>query len=354
MKILHVLSSPRAEGTPRIVLDWLSVSAYDQEILFLQSEGDLKSQFQDTGRVCYFNSEFKLSFRNAFQIIRIVKRVTKKSQVDVVISWPTGFSQWIHIGAWLAGVRRLLVHAGNPPGHGFIKRYLMSYLSFWIGRILGNKVICCSEYVRSQFECIWFMPESYFHAVPNCFRVSSYLSNGSVVRNPFQAIMVATLEPHKDHETLLSAWEIVSKYDAKYTLKIVGDGSLKDDLLLKYNHLRSVDFLGSRRDVPELLWGSSLFVFSTTHSEGFGTVLLEALAAGTKVIASKVPACEEVLENGKYGVLVPPNHPKKLADSILEQFGNNDNEEAQSERVKYASDFSPEKMIKQYLQVTHL
>ncbi len=49
MKILHVLTSPRAEGTPRLVLDWLTVKEHQQYVLFLQKEpADLLNSFSST------------------------------------------------------------------------------------------------------------------------------------------------------------------------------------------------------------------------------------------------------------------------------------------------------------------
>src|SRR5690606_39460471 len=127
-------------------------------------------------------------------------------------------------------------------------------------------------------------------------------------RNDDAAIMVATLEPHKDHETLLKAWKILEDRGISAELKLAGDGSLRNQLeeLAAKLKLRRVVFLGSRSDIPELLAQSKVFVFSTTPQEGFGTVLVEAIAAGCIIVASDVPACREVLDNGNYGMLVAP------------------------------------------------
>ncbi len=59
-----------------------------------------------------------------------------------------------------------------------------------------------------------------------------------------------------------------------------------------------------------------VFVFSTTAEEGLGIALIEAMAAGVPVVASDVPACREVLDNGALGVLVPPGDAAALAAAI--------------------------------------
>ena len=63
--------------------------------------------------------------------------------------------------------------------------------------------------------------------------------------------------------------------------------------------------MGQRLDIPEILGSLNLFAFSTTHAEGFGIVLTEAMAVGLPVIASDVPTCREVLADGAAGLLVP-------------------------------------------------
>jgi glycosyltransferase involved in cell wall biosynthesis len=58
------------------------------------------------------------------------------------------------------------------------------------------------------------------------------------------------------------------------------------------------------------------FVLATTYDEGFGIVLIEALAAGVPVAASDVPACREVLENGSLGILFQPASADALATAL--------------------------------------
>ena len=65
-------------------------------------------------------------------------------------------------------------------------------------------------------------------------------------------------------------------------------------------------FFGSRTDIPNLLANADIFALSTTGEEGFGIVLIEAMAAGLPIIATDVSACREVLDNGNAGILVPP------------------------------------------------
>jgi glycosyltransferase involved in cell wall biosynthesis len=157
-------------------------------------------------------------------------------------------------------------------------------------------------------------------------------------------------------------------------LVIAGDGSLRkklekfafgnhisdrvivpveDELFFSEKHLNlsTVSFLGSRNDIPDLLHQSSVFILSTTPGEGFGTVLLEALASGLQVIASDVPACREVLKNGKYGILVPFNDPDALSVAIIRAFKNPISEKQRQENIKYASSFTPQKMMKEYLRI---
>ena len=119
--------------------------------------------------------------------------------------------------------------------------------------------------------------------------------------------MVARLDQIKDQASLIQAFARCQS--TVWDLVLVGDGPCRgalEELSRSCGLDPSKIFLGKRLDIPEILGSFDLFAFSTTDAEGFGIVLIEAMAAGLPVIASDVPACREVLADGAAGVLVPP------------------------------------------------
>ena len=112
-------------------------------------------------------------------------------------------------------------------------------------------------------------------------------------------------------------------------------------------------FEGASREVPEWLGRSDLFIFSTTSQEGFGSVLLEALAAGLPIVATDCPACREVLFDGRYGDLVCAADPAALAKQILRTLAHLANHDPEP-GFAYAAQFTPARMLEQYLRLADL
>ena len=79
---------------------------------------------------------------------------------------------------------------------------------------------------------------------------------------------------------------------------------------------------GHTSNLPAEIKGATAFIVSS-NVESFSVVLVEALAAGTPVISTACPyGPPELLQDGKYGTLVPVNNPQALADAIVEQIRN--------------------------------
>jgi glycosyltransferase involved in cell wall biosynthesis len=75
-------------------------------------------------------------------------------------------------------------------------------------------------------------------------------------------------------------------------------------------------FLGIRDDVPDLLGAADLFVLPSRW-EGLGLVFLEAMAVGLPVVATRISAVPEVVQDGETGWLVPAGDPASLATALL-------------------------------------
>jgi glycosyltransferase involved in cell wall biosynthesis len=359
MRILHVLSTPRAEGTPNLVLDWLAERGHEQEVFVLHSTPAELTPRLRASAAWYGESDFftRSRARKFTGMAARIRSVCRERRPDLLICWPTGFANWVCLGARLAGVKRLLVHCGNRPNRGFKADWITRYV-MWPVAALGARCACCSDYVRDSFRAVPGLSREVFQTVYNCARAGDVISRAESARaaggarDGRTAVMVATLERHKDHATALRAAGLVRKSEPAFRLLLAGDGSLRAELEEQAVQLGlegTVDFLGARTDVPELLGRADLFVFSTTSDEGWGTVLLEAMAAGLPVIASDVPACREVLAAGKYGTLVPPSDPEALAGAILSVLRNGVPPERIAEARAYAEEFTPPRMIRDYL-----
>lgn len=138
--------------------------------------------------------------------------------------------------------------------------------------------------------------------------------------------MVGTLHPIKGHDYYLEAAEIVCNNDDRvHFVHIGGQTSAKqqqyeDRLKSKCSTLRLENrfhFLGHRTDAAILTADFDIATVCTLPpGEGFGLVIIEAMAHAIPVISTNIGAALEILEDGKTGILIDPARPIELADAI--------------------------------------
>lgn len=161
-------------------------------------------------------------------------------------------------------------------------------------------------------------------------------------------IILATgrLTPAKDFETLLRAFGRVRR-KRQFRLIILGEGELRSSLetLVDKLELKEDVALPGFVDNPfAYMRQADMFVLSSKW-EGFGNVLVEAMACGVPVISTDCPSGPaEILENGKWGRLVPVGDVKALAQAMLDTL---ENESPSS--VQRAMQFSVDKAADTYL-----
>jgi sugar transferase (PEP-CTERM/EpsH1 system associated) len=132
-------------------------------------------------------------------------------------------------------------------------------------------------------------------------------------------IQVARLDPLKDHATAIRALARVVRQGLKAQLVLVGEGPEEPKIreLVQHQQLESqVRFLGLRSDIPRLLSAADLF-WLTSVSEGIPLTLIEALAVGLPIVATRVGGVQEVIEDGKTGLLAPRGDAAALAENVL-------------------------------------
>jgi glycosyltransferase involved in cell wall biosynthesis len=127
-------------------------------------------------------------------------------------------------------------------------------------------------------------------------------------------LTLARLDRQKGLETLLEAARLVPEA----AFAVAGDGPERGALEARAGDLGLADrvrFLGHRRDVPRLLDSCDVFVLPSLF-EGLPLAVLEAMAAGKPVVASRIGGTDEAVLDGVTGLLVSPSDPAALADAI--------------------------------------
>ena len=131
---------------------------------------------------------------------------------------------------------------------------------------------------------------------------------------------IAALVPHKGQKFLVDAAAIVVREMPEARFLLVGEGELHDALAHQIKHLRldqHVVLTGFRNDMLGVLKGLDLFVMSSL-AEGLGTALLDAMALGRPIVATRAGGIPEVVVHGETGLLVPPRDAAALAAAVLD------------------------------------
>jgi glycosyltransferase involved in cell wall biosynthesis len=129
---------------------------------------------------------------------------------------------------------------------------------------------------------------------------------------------VGRLAPQKGQRHLIEAMPFLLERVPQAHAVIAGGGDLEDylrDLAREVGVAERVHVLGPRRDVPALMHALNVFAMPSIW-EGFGLVLLEAMAAGVPIVASRVATIPEVVVDGATGLLVPAGDEVALAEAL--------------------------------------
>jgi glycosyltransferase involved in cell wall biosynthesis len=159
-------------------------------------------------------------------------------------------------------------------------------------------------------------------------------------------VTVGRLTRQKRHDLLIRAVAIVSER-MPVELTIVGDGELAADLKALAAQLgvsARVHFAGYAPRPHEYIRRAELFVLASDY-EGFGNVLVEALACGVPVVATDVPYGPAfILDDPSYGVLVEPGDPRAIASGIIRALDRAENADVSSAARRRAEAFDATKV----------
>jgi glycosyltransferase involved in cell wall biosynthesis len=166
---------------------------------------------------------------------------------------------------------------------------------------------------------------------------------------------VAALVPHKGQRHLVEAARLVVQQVPDARFIIAGQGELQPQLerQIKDYHLeKHVMLAGFRPDVLSLHKAFDIFVMSSV-TEGLGTSLLDAMAAGKPIVGTRAGGIPEVVADGETGILVPPRDHDAMAEAIVRLLKNETlrRQMGDAGRARARSLFSAERMVQNTLNV---
>lgn len=223
--------------------------------------------------------------------------------------------------------------------------------------VRADKVIPISYGIEESLFNFYSVPKSLMTTIHNpqdLGAIYAIRGNNFFDSSFFNYITLGRLIDQKDHHTLINAFSKVvsSKKDSR--LYILGEGCLRsklqkqiDDLGLKDN----VFLLGFKSNAFEYLKSADCFVFSSIF-EGFGNVLVEAMACELPVISTRCPSGpSEILGDGKHGILVDVGDSSGLASAMLKVRQKPIYDTLRKASKKRAEDFDVKIVLAKYLSV---
>jgi glycosyltransferase involved in cell wall biosynthesis len=231
--------------------------------------------------------------------------------------------------AWLAGVPvRVGTHLGVIRG---IPRWREELHSILVNTGIIQVLVAASTRTRDNAVQEGISPDRIkiiFNAISpfklnDGDRISARQKLG-LQENDFFLIAVGRLVYEKGHKFLIQAIPSVTQSFPNVIVGICGSGPLFEQLQEQISALDlegKVRLLGQWENVRELLSAADAFVLPSRW-EGLPMALLEAMMAGLPIIATKVEGVEEVVAEGKHGLLVPIEDADALADAIMQLMAN--------------------------------
>jgi glycosyltransferase involved in cell wall biosynthesis len=249
-------------------------------------------------------------------------RYLRRERIDLVhthCSIP-GFTG--RLAAWLAGVP-VIVHTV----HGFhfhdrtpwLKRHFYVAVERFAG-LFTDTLLSQNRYDLELAGRYHIVPRNRLRYIGNGIKLDEFRVPAPTDRQGGETTItcIARLEPVKNHRMLFEAAHLLKMRGHRFRVQVVGDGPLRDSYMTLCGELGIDDrvaFLGYRDDIPQILATTDLSVL-TSVKEGIPRALLEPMAMGLPVVATRVNGNREVVRDGECGFLVALDDSVALADAI--------------------------------------
>jgi len=318
-------------GAEALLMHFLShskASLPENVVLIFQTSGPMPESARAMGYdVRVFETK---RLRNGFDYIAIVMRLYRlfrREKIEVVLSWMSKSHLYAGPAAWFANITAIWYQHGISGG---------SKLDQIATVIPAKLVLCCSTAAATAQQALFFKRKtrvvypavdiSYIQRSAN--QKVSERNRLGLGKDKFIVLMIARQERWKGIDIFLQAAQSFAMSGKETTFVHLGGPHIYDlayskriqetvrDLGLG-DHLKMIGQV-PMEEVASWLASADAYVHPAIGPEPFGMVLVEAMAAGLPVVASKIGGISEIIEQDVNGILIPPNDADSLIKAINE------------------------------------
>lgn len=365
LKVLWLIKGLGGGGAEKLLemsLQYLNRDVFQYQVAyFLTKKNGLVPQFERAGvpTFClHTNKPYDL------RVVRQLVRLLRQEDIDILHI----HSPYPAILGRLAG-RLARVKAIIYTEHNIVERYHpLTMLGNVLTYPLNDDIIAISSAVSRSIRRWKTARSKALHTIYDAIdfdAIDSIEVSPKVIKedlgiNAHHLVIgnVAHIQPQKGHRYLIQAAQLVLEQcpDVMFVIvggdKVVGGIRELEELAQRLGIGDRVIFTGFRHDVLQLMAGFDVFVLPSVW-EGFGIVLLEAMALGKPVIGTSVGGIPEVIDDKVDGFLVEPRNPAQLAARIVELLRDETlrNSMGQKGMHKVRKKFAIQEMVKRVEQV---
>ncbi|HAZ49944.1 MAG TPA: glycosyl transferase [Cyanobacteria bacterium UBA11369] len=313
----------------------------------------------------FVSPEVRIVDLQAPQMLGVIPKLARylRDERPVALLSALHFTSEVAIGAkYLSGTstrvvvceqNNLSLHAQHPTG----KRDRFAPIAAKLCYPWADGVVAVSQGVAKDLATTTNLPQQRIRVIHNpIIRPELFEKAKEPADHPWfdpgeppVILGVGRLVEQKDFPTLIRAFAIVRQTQPA-RLVILGSGKEREKLNAIVSELgikNDVAFLGFAQNPYAYMSKASVFVLSSIE-EGLPTVLIEAMAVGTPVVSTNCESGpDEILDNGKYGELVPVRDPDAIAQAILKILSGN----AKSVDPAWLEQYTLETVTQQYLNI---
>lgn len=332
MRVLHLTTHLNIGGITTYIEKLIEpLRAEGVETYVFSSGGEQSLAYHEKGAKTYHEfprTKSEIDLRVWFSLPVLLK-ILRKENIDVMHAHTRVTQVLAAVAGKITGIPVV------TTVHGFFKKRLgRRFFPCW-----GSRTIAISALVSEAIAKDYKLPESQLKVIWNAVDIQDLdrnLAKHDAARakkyfkfNAEDKVIgvVARLVEDKGHEYLIRAVNILKNEIPNIRLLIVGDGKHRSALqkLTQELHLEDrVVFAGNQNDITLPLSAVDVFVLPATWREGFGLSIIEAMTCRRPVIVTNIWALNDLIDNGKTGLIVEPKDAEALAKAISETLGNSE------------------------------